>query len=86
MSRRLGVSDHAMIRYLERVGGFEIERLRAEIAAKLQPLAESGAGAVIVDGHAYVIAHNEDGASVVTVLPASGRGRQGRPYFTERKP
>lgn len=85
MSRRLRVSDHAMIHYLERVGGFEIEQLRREIAAKLQPLADSGAGAVIIDGHAYVIAHNEGGPCVVTVLPASGRGLQGRPYFTEKK-
>lgn len=85
MSHRLGVSDHALIRYLERVGGFEIERLRADMVAKLQPYADSGAGAVVIDGHAYVFAHNEDGSSVVTVLPASGRGRQGRPYFSERK-
>lgn len=72
-SPRVTVSDHALLRYLERVGGFEIEALRRDIAARLVPFAGIGRGAVVIDGHAYVMDRNpEKGAVLVTILP-SGR-------------
>ena len=36
MKKPVWVTDHALVRVLERVGGFEIERLRREIAKKVQ--------------------------------------------------
>lgn len=72
---KVHVSDHALLRYLERVGGYEIERLRKDIAARLHPFAGIGRGAVIIDGHAYVLNRNpEKGVVLVTILPP-GRNR-----------
>ncbi|WP_313350513.1 hypothetical protein [Paracoccus sp. (in: a-proteobacteria)] len=76
MKRRVIISDHAMLRYLERVGGFEIEKLRGEIGARLQPYSGIGYGAVVIDGHAYVIDSNPlKGAILVTVLPSGSAYR-----------
>lgn len=71
MKQRVHVSDHAIVRYLERVGGFQIERLRNEISGRLQPFAEIGRGAVVIDGHIYVLDrnHTKGGVVLVTVLP-----------------
>lgn len=69
MTPRLIVTDHAVLRYLERVGGFEIEALRRDIAARLQPAADLGARAVVLDGHSFLIDRREDGPVLVTVLP-----------------
>lgn len=72
MSQRLGVTDHALIRYLERVGGFQMEALRRDIAHRLQPYADTGACSVVIDGHVYMIGRADPrGPSVVTVLPVS---------------
>lgn len=69
MSRKVIVSDHAILRYLERVGGFDIPRLRREISERVQSAADIGAGAVVIDGHSFLIDRGEFGPVVVTVLP-----------------
>lgn len=51
------VSDHAVLRYLERKGGFDIERLRLEIGKRAEPAHQAGATSVIVDGIAFLIAN-----------------------------
>lgn len=66
---RLVVSDHAVIRYLERIGGFDIARLRNEIADRLQSAADAGACGVVIEGHSFLIEHTDRGPVVVTVLP-----------------
>lgn len=63
---RLLVTDHAIVRYLERVGGFDIEGLRQSIGRRCDPALEVGASSVLIEGHAYVIADGK----VVTVLDA----------------
>lgn len=75
MSKRLIVSDHAVIRYLERVGGFNIERLRQDIAARLQPFADAGARGVVIDKHSFLIDDGEHGPVVVMVLPVASYPR-----------
>ena len=76
MKGRVVITDHALLRYLERVGGFEIEKLRQELAARLRPFVGVGRGAVIIDGHAYVMDRNSDkGALLVTVLPPGANHR-----------
>jgi hypothetical protein len=70
---RLRVSDHAVLRYLERVGGFDVERLREEIAHRCRPAAEAGATGVVIDGYSYRIETDEVGLPVVvTVIRADG--------------
>jgi len=61
------VSDHAVIRYLERVAGFDVEAVRDEIRRKVEPAVRAGACALNSEGYRYLIA---DGV-VVTVTPAS---------------
>lgn len=65
-----GVSDHALLRFLERAGGLGIEDLRARLAgslARAHEAAESiGASDYVIkaDGLLYVV----KGDTVVTVL------------------
>lgn len=66
----LRVSDHAVLRYLERAGGFEIERLRAAIAARLGEAAAAGAAHVVVDGMIFVIRRDDLGPIVTTAMIA----------------
>ena len=66
----VNVSDHALVRFLERAGGLDVESLRALLGASLSRAGRTakaiGAGefAVVADGLVYVI---ERGV-VVTVL------------------
>ncbi len=72
MKKRLIVSDHAVVRYLDRIGGFDIEGLRHQIAMRLQPHADRGAQGVVLDGHSFLIDQNGDrGPIVTTVLPVT---------------
>ena len=64
----ISVSDHAIIRYLERVGGFDINQLRQQIGIRVSDAAKSGASAVLVDGFEFVIRRDESGKLVVTTV------------------
>lgn len=80
----LRVSDHAVLRYLERVGGFEIDRLRAEIARRVSAEGPgmrglTGERCVLIEGMVYVIREDGQGPIVTTMIrsaaTASGRAR-----------
>ncbi len=77
---RIPVTDHAVLRYLERVEGMDIERVRREIGARVDRAADMGACGVIIDGVNYKI----DGGVVATVLKVGrcdvriGRKRRAR--------
>ena len=66
------VSDHAVLRYLERVRGIDVEAARAEIAAITGIAASLGAKEAARDGHVYVLR----GYTVTTVLPKGDRNRR----------
>ena len=72
------VSDHALVRFLQRSGAVDVEQLRALLAVALErgrKVAERAGGGdfvVIADGLRYVV---EDGV-LVTVLDATMRGRR----------
>lgn len=61
------VTDHAVVRYLERVGGFDIAALRAEIARRCDPAYSIGASSIIIEGFAFLIGDGK----VITVVHAS---------------
>lgn len=67
------VSDHAVLRYLERVGGFEIERLRQELATRVASSVTRGAHTVLIDGHRFVLKEGTGELIVATVLDAGDR-------------
>ena len=54
----LHITDHAVIRYLERVRGVNIEAVRREISAKIALIQDyPGATGILVDGFRYVVAN-----------------------------
>lgn len=65
------VTDHCVMRYVERALGLDIEGIRESIAAVARPAAAMGATACIYNGVKLVI---RDGA-VVTALPGRTRLR-----------
>lgn len=69
MSRPVFISDHALMRYIERVHGIDVEPLRKEIRAIVADAAAAGAARVKRGGFEYVIQDN----TVTTVLPAGAK-------------
>lgn len=70
--KNLMVTDHAVLRYLQRVGGFDIDTLRGQIAERVSSMALPGAKAVVIDGYRYHLDFNERGVVVTTVTPIEG--------------
>lgn len=64
--RRPQVSDHAMVRYLERVIGIDVAGHRRDLEARLTQAVDLGASALISDGQRYVLI----GEVLITVTPA----------------
>lgn len=71
MSEPVVVTDHAVVRYLERVRGFNIENVRAAILTIAGGAAAVGAKAVRKDGFCYQIRDRK----IVTVSPDGPRKR-----------
>lgn len=68
---RARVSDHAVLRYLERVKGVDIEAIRREILSETVLAAiKIGCRAVEIEGHKFTIV---DGC-ITTCLPAGANG------------
>lgn len=77
---RVTVSDHAVLRYLERVQGIDAESLRRHIGRQVDSVMMEGACGVIIGGFTFRIVNGV----VVTVMPSSrpdprlGRQRRDR--------
>ncbi|MCW1934101.1 hypothetical protein [Pararhodobacter zhoushanensis] len=65
------VTDHAVLRYLERALKLDIETHRRKIGALVESAAAQGATGVIIDGMRYCLIRDANGAVVVTVREAS---------------
>lgn len=65
---RAVVTDHAVLRYLERVHGLDVDYFRGVIADQVADGVRYGASAVQVDGVKFVLV----GARVVTVVEGNG--------------
>lgn len=63
------VTDHAVIRYLERVMGYDIESLRRQIGHQMSPAAELGACGLVRDGYRYVLLDR----TLITVVKVGAR-------------
>lgn len=68
MTAPIRVTDHAVVRYLERARGFDIEAIRKHIA-EVCVAAHVGATCVRSEGVRFGITHNETGPVVTTVTP-----------------
>ncbi|WP_333827731.1 hypothetical protein [Pararhodobacter sp.] len=69
---RTRVTDHAVLRYLERVLKLDVETCRRDIGRKVDQAASQGASAIIIEGMAYRMIHDAGVSTVVTVRKASG--------------
>lgn len=88
MADRLRVSDHALLRFLERAGGMDIEGLRTRLegsfAAADRAAVSIGGGdhLILADDLVYVVRSR----TVTTVLPKGGRRDQGAFLRGPRQP
>lgn len=64
---KINVTDHAVLRYLERVMGFDIDGVRKHIADTCAPAMRSGAGCLSAEGVKFQFANS----SVTTITPAT---------------
>lgn len=77
MSRggELRVSDHALLRFLDRAAGLDVEALRTRIEASLARAHHAASSIsdsdylITADGLVFVVRRNDDGPVVSTVLP-----------------
>lgn len=67
---RITVSDHAMLRYLERACGMEIEAMREELAGILSAIVPAGQDMIDRDGLRFVI---RDGILATVFVPKRHR-------------
>lgn len=80
------VTDHAVLRYLQRVKGIDVDAARLELGHVVDRAIEAGAGATVIDGIRYVL----DEITVITctpvkIVPLRGRSdrRRARPEEDE---
>lgn len=71
---RVRVSDHAVLRYLERGLCVDIEGLRRRIGRRADRADAAGASAIVIDGLRYRVVEG----CLVTVEPANVRRRRRR--------
>ncbi|MBD3738595.1 MAG: hypothetical protein IE938_19335 [Pseudomonas balearica] len=74
---KMRISDHAVLRYLDRIGGFDIERLRDEISRRVAADWNESSLYVPFGAHSFVVRQDEDGPIVTTILE---RPRKLRPF------
>lgn len=70
--RDIVVTDHAVLRWLERVEKLDVAALRARLADAAAVGLAHGAGAVVVGGGKLILRAATQGVSVVTTLRRDG--------------
>lgn len=77
MTRPVRITDHAVLRYLERAHGLDIDAVRRHLSGKVQTGARLGAVGVTIDNVKLVLERHEIEIVVVTAL---------KPYWPSRRP
>lgn len=73
------VTDHALLRHLERVQGIDIEAIRLELGHLVDKAIEAGAKATVSEGMRYVLIEDRLVSCVpVKSIPLRGRARRRR--------
>ncbi len=78
--RQLDISDHAVLRWLERKHGLDIEQVKRHMVGRVRDAAELGALSAVIEGVRFVIREPRNAAEsgshvvVTTVLPPGARG------------
>ena len=76
---RFRVSDHALLRYMERILGVDVESFRAKLRAHLEPAAEAGAASLTVAGLSFRFSRNSLECAVTTVIRTDVKGGKQTP-------
>lgn len=76
------VSDHALIRWLERVHGVDMEYFRNQILLIVDEAAQAGALSITIDGFCYLI--DPDRRSVITIVDG-GPGNKNKRDITKSR-
>lgn len=74
---RIGVTDHAVLRYMERVMGVDVERLRREIGRRADCAADHPGCNRVISANVRLVIENEVVVTVTTPR-APRRQRAGR--------
>lgn len=72
------VSDHALVRYIERVLDIDVETLRREIGRRIDRVVVDGACGVTIDGYTYRLIDGTVTTVLETSRPDPRLGRQRR--------
>lgn len=68
------VTDHALLRHLERVKGIDVEAVRTELGHKVDAAIEAGARATIAEGIRYVLVEDR----LISCVPVKSKPLRGR--------
>lgn len=81
------VTDHAVLRWLERVNGVDINAIRRHLAGEVMAGAELGATAVRIGNHKYCLVKDGKTSSgeTVVVLTTVYRNSQDEPRHVYRR-
>jgi hypothetical protein len=71
---RAFVTDHAVLRHLQRVQGIDVEAVRRELGFKVDEAIEAGASATVSEGIRYVLVEDR----LVSCKPVKSRPQRGR--------
>lgn len=77
VTMRIEVTDHALLRYIERAHGISLDPLRKEIERIVREPALAGASTVTVNGFTYcLVQHGSNRVTVTTVITNEMRQKQ----------
>lgn len=68
--KSVAVSDHAIVRWLERKYGIDVGEIRREIAGIVGHAARAGATSYSASGLTFAMSHNPDAIVVTTIIAA----------------
>jgi hypothetical protein len=77
------VTDHAVLRHLERVQGIDVEGVRRELGFKVDAAIEAGATATVAEGIRYVLVENRLISCVPVKSTPQRNGRKRRRRIRE---
>lgn len=79
---RARVSDHAVIRYLERTKGFDFEPIREHIRKAAQIVLDTGANNITIDGVSFVLNEFDLVVTTLDTRPPHMRGKVKKTLIT----
>ncbi len=79
---KIGVSDHAVLRWLERVEGFDVRAIKRRIRKAVARAVSHGAPKTRLDGVEFCLAFNPDTVVVTTVHTLHPRPHLAEPRLT----